>query len=93
MDKLTAENYAENHHNAVRTAVFLYRMLREMPLQELLERIDRAESVGPFDERLWRNKWRDKHVALRQDGDMIRALLNFQRAVDEVLNNGQAPSR
>jgi hypothetical protein len=81
MKKLTKENYVEEHQTAVRNAMLIYQIIRDEPLAELLERIDRAEGVAPV---LDPTLYRDKRQALSEDKRMIEALFSFQSAMKKL---------
>lgn len=82
MTELTKENYSEQHQLAVRNAALIYQLIKDQPLGVLLERIDRAESVGwILDPTLYRNKSK----ALGEDKKMIVALFHFQAAMKQLL--------
>jgi len=64
------------YQNHLLHGYMMAKMAAEIPVPDLLARIDRAETIGPF---LDPTLYREKAGAMDDDKEMLRALLSLHR--------------
>lgn len=84
----------DDYRSAVMACRVAAKMLAQHDLSGLLRAVDRADAVGPI---LDPTLWRDKHEAMAEDAELLRAALplaelasriNDRHDVEDVLKDG-----